>query len=221
MSIYTDPDYSTAAIITIDVQHDTLDGQPFEIPGTSAILPQIQAILTNARVFNFPIIHVVRIYKSDGSNVDLCRRDLIEKNASLVLENTHGCEIADELLPNKTIKLDTSLLLAGEIQIITPSEVIIYKSRWGAFYQTPLDNYLKHLNISTLIFTGCNFPNCPRASIYEASERDYKIVLVQDAISGLYNQGLKEMNNIGVTVLSSQEIISILQNQNILQQTAG
>src|SRR5688572_8228686 len=111
MSIYTDPDFSTAAIITIDMQQDTLEGQPFEIPGTSAILPQIQAMLTEARGFNFPIIHVVPIYKSDGSNVDLCRRDLIEKNISLVLEKTPGCEIAHELLPNHIVKLDTSLLL--------------------------------------------------------------------------------------------------------------
>ena len=34
------------------------------------------------------------------------------------------------------------------------------------------------------MFCGCNFPNCPRTSIYEASERDFRVVLARDAISG-------------------------------------
>ena len=39
MDIYTSPDFTSAALITIDTQCDTLDGQPLEIPGTSAALP--------------------------------------------------------------------------------------------------------------------------------------------------------------------------------------
>lgn len=33
---YTDPDFPTAALITIDMQRDVLDGEPLEVPGTSA-----------------------------------------------------------------------------------------------------------------------------------------------------------------------------------------
>ncbi len=213
MSAYTAPDFSSAALITIDTQRDTLDGQPFEIPGTSAILPQMRALLAAARSLNTPIIHIIRIYKRDGSNVDLCRRDLIEQSASLVLEGTLGCEIAAELLPNPDVKLNPGLLLAGGVQRLTPHEVVIYKARWGAFYQSPLEAYLKQLNISTLIFSGCNFPNCPRTSIYEASERDFKIVLVKDAVSGLYDRGVQEMQNIGVKVLNSDETIVALRTK--------
>src|SRR3989442_358297 len=32
------------------------------------------------------------------------------------------------------------------------------------------------LGISTLVCCGCNFPNCPRTSLYEASERDFRLV---------------------------------------------
>ena len=45
MEKYTEPDYTSSAIITIDTQCDTLDGQPLEIPGTSAALPNIRKIL--------------------------------------------------------------------------------------------------------------------------------------------------------------------------------
>lgn len=53
---------------------------------------------------------------------------------------------------------------------------------------------------------GCNFPNCPRASISEASERDYRVVLVEDAISGLYPKGKVEMLNIGVQVSKAEDV---------------
>src|SRR5207247_853290 len=81
------------------------------------------------------------------------------------------------------------LLLAGGIQHVGPGEVIIYKPRWGAFFQTPLEAHLRALRVSTLAFCGCNFPNCPRASVYEASERDFRLLLVLDAVSGLYERG--------------------------------
>ena len=53
-------------------------------------------------------------------------------------------------------------------------------------------------------------PNCPRTSIYEASERDYRIVLAEDAMSGLYERGVNELRAIGVRVMTVAEIIAAL-----------
>ncbi len=60
------------------------------------------------------------------------------------------------------------------------------------------------------MFSGCNFPNCPRASIYEASERDFRLVLVRDAVSGLYERGERELANIGVRLMSAEEVTGAL-----------
>jgi nicotinamidase-related amidase len=208
MDEYIKPDFSSAALITIDTQKDVLDGQPFEIPGTTAVLPQMQTLLQGFRKHKRPIVHIVRIYKKDGSNVDLCRRKAVIQGAQILIENTPGCELADELLGSPSVSLDYQKLLSGSIQKVSTNEVIIYKPRWGAFHQTPLDAYLKRLHVSTLIFIGCNYPNCPRTSIYQASERDYKIVLVEDAVSGLYPIGLTEMKNIGVILMKSSDILA-------------
>lgn len=189
MDKYTQPDFSSMALITIDTQVDTLDGQSFEIPGTSAILPNMKQLTRVFRRSKLPIIHIVRIYKKDGSNVDLCRRSLAENGRISLCEGTSGCELAGELLPEPDIRLDTDLLLSGGIQEIGPKEAIIYKPRWGAFYKTPLEDYLHKLGVLSLAFTGCNFPNCPRASIYEASERDFKIVLVEGCCFRLIRTG--------------------------------
>jgi nicotinamidase-related amidase len=211
MMRYTMPEFSSAALITIDTQRDTLDGQQLEIPGTSAALPNIGRIQAACRKLARPIVHIVRLYKPDGSNVDLCRREAVEEGAPVFLPGSAGSELALELLPEKHQRLDARLLLAGEIQKLGPREVAMYKPRWGAFYQTTLEAHLRDMATTTVVFCGCNFPNCPRTSIYEASERDFRVVLAQDAISGLYAKGCSELTNIGVAVLPTSEIIRELE----------
>jgi nicotinamidase-related amidase len=206
MDRYTTPDFSSIALLTIDTQIDTLDGQPLEIPGTSAVLPRMRRLVEAFRKRRFPIIHVVRLYKEDGSNVDLCRRRMVEDGVSILRPGTPGCELAPELLPQPDIRLDTDLLLSGGIQQAGPTEVVMHKPRWGAFFQTPLEAHLRGLGVSSLAFTGCNFPNCPRASVYEASERDFRLVLVEDAVSALHERAAQEMRDIGVSLLSAAEL---------------
>src|SRR5207247_11453968 len=114
------------------------------------------------------------------------------------------------LVPARAPRLDTELLLAGGIQRVAPGEAIIYKPRWGAFYQTPLEAHLRALGVCTLVFAGCNFPNCPRASIYEASERDFRLVLAEDATSGLYERGKDELENIGLVLVGTAGLVAAL-----------
>ena len=204
------PDFASVALVTIDTQRDTLDGQPFEVPGTSAALPEMRRLAAAFRAAGRPIVHVVRLYRPDGSNVDLCRRRAVADGARLVLAGSPGAELASDLVPASAPGLDTTLLLAGGIQHVGPGEAVIYKPRWGAFFQTPLEAHLRALGVSTLVFAGCNFPNCPRTSIYEASERDFRLVLVEDAVSGLYERGKDELRGIGVALMNAAELTASL-----------
>jgi hypothetical protein len=44
MNRYTEPDFVTASVITIDTQYDVLDGGPLEIPGIAAqSIPKTEA----------------------------------------------------------------------------------------------------------------------------------------------------------------------------------
>lgn len=94
-------------------------------------------------------------------------------------------------------QLDPDLLLSGAFQELGPHELAMYKPRWGGFFGTDLDDLLRQRGVTTLVVVGCNFPNCPRTTVYEASERDYRVALVEDAVSGLYDRGRGEMLNIG------------------------
>jgi nicotinamidase-related amidase len=207
---YIAPDFASVALITIDTQRDVLDDGAFPIPGTSAALPAIRRLVEVFRLARCPIVHVVRIYEQDGSNAEACRRQMLSDGAQLVIRGTPGCQIASELLPEPTVQLDETLLLAGGVQVLGPGEVAIFKPRWGAFYRTALEDHLRSQGVSTLVFAGCNFPNCPRASIYEASERDFPVVAVRDAISGLYERGERELASIGVHLMGSVGVTDAL-----------
>jgi len=209
MASFTRPDLDNSALVTIDVQSEVLDGQPLEIPGSSAALPAIARLSDAFRARGRPIVHMVRLYRSDGSNVDLCRREAVMSGWKALAPGTPGAELAAELR-GEHAALDAELLLRGEVQGIGENEVVIYKPRWGAFYETPLHAHLTRLGVSTLAFCGFNFPNCPRTSIYEASERDFRIVLASDAVSGLYERGREELANIGVGLMTTGELIDAL-----------
>jgi len=139
---HTEPLYDRAALITIDVQEDTLDGGSFEVPGTSAILPAIERLCRHFRHAGLPIVHIIRIYTPDGKNADRCRRAALLAGERLLLKGSPGRRPADPLMPGNDIRIDDDLLMAGKIQPIGPNEVLIFKPRWGAFYHTPLEDHL-------------------------------------------------------------------------------
>jgi nicotinamidase-related amidase len=211
---FTSADWRNAALLTIDTQNDfTLPNLPFAITGTFEIVAKMSHVLHAFRIAGKPIIHVIRIYNSDGSNVDLCRRRAIAELANkLVIAGTQGAELVNELKPSSSSKVmfDTELLLKGKLQQVASEEWIMYKPRWGAFYATPLERHLRDLNTNTVVVCGCNFPNCPRTTIYEASERDFRVVLIKDATSNVYKRGLQELDNIGVELMTSNDCVAAL-----------
>ena len=211
MSDYLSPHAQSVALLTIDFQRDvSLHGAIFEIPGTAEVLPQARRLAEAFRCRKLPIVHLVRLYREDGSNADISRRQAIEEGLRLVVPGSAGAELVDEIKPSTTVKLNPSELLAGRFQKIGAAEWILYKPRWGAFYATNLEGHLRYLGIDTLAICGCNFQNCPRATIIEASERDFRLILVHDAVSGIYEPGVAELAKIGVNVMTTVQTISWL-----------
>ncbi|MDR3568547.1 MAG: cysteine hydrolase [Syntrophobacteraceae bacterium] len=210
---YTAPNKSRSALLTIDVQNDfVLPGAPAQIKGSFEYVPAIGNLALAFRKNRLPIIHVIRLYKSDGSNAELCRREIIERGKGFVSPGSRGAELVDRLKPDGVPRLDTLLLFSGGLQELGEREWVIFKPRWGAFYATGLETHLKSMGVDTVVISGCNFPNCPRATVFEASERDFRIILVTDAVSGIYEQGKKEMTGIGVHLMKVDECVKWLES---------
>jgi nicotinamidase-related amidase len=202
---YTHPDFANAALLTIDVQCDVLEG-PLDFASPATILPNLTRTVEAFRVAGLPIVHVVRLYLPDGTNADRCRRAAVERGEGALLAGTPGSALVAELVPDGSTALDAHTLLGGRFQGLSPTEVVMYKPRWGAFFGTRLLEHLRVRGVTTVIVIGCNFPNCPRATIFEASERDLRVVAVADALSCFTSRDSTQLHDIGVAVMTSDAV---------------
>ena len=201
----TAPHFGSSALLVIDVQADFLDGGRYTVAGTSDRLPQMLELVAAYRSAALPIVHVVRLY--DGDDVDLVRRAAVRAGMRMVRPDSPGAQIATQLLPDSDLTLDSGALLAGNLQKVGDNEVVMWKPRWSAFYRTPLDDHLGRLGVDTVVLTGCNFPNCPRATLFDASQRDYRVVVVVDATSRLTPERLGDAVALGVHSLSTETVV--------------
>jgi nicotinamidase-related amidase len=206
------PNAERSALLTIDVQRDfSLPSSPSHVPGTMEAVSRMKVLVDAFRSADRPIVHVVRLYLPDGSNAELSRRGYLAAGNELVCPGTPGSELVDELKADPGLRVDADLLLRGEFQVVGRLEWLMYKPRWGAFYRTRLEEHIRRLAVDTLVIAGCNFPSCPRTTIYEASERDFRLVFVRDATSGVYQRGLNELEGIGAAVLDADECATRLE----------
>ncbi|ORA59749.1 cysteine hydrolase family protein [Mycobacteroides franklinii] len=198
MTSFVAPEWDSSALVVIDVQTEFVSGA-MTVPGTADRIPALSRLVSAFRKAGRPIVHVVRLYVPGGTDTDLPRRAEILAGREVAAPGSDGSQIPAELLPAGA-QLDPELLLAGGFQEVGPAEHIAFKPRWSAFYRTELERHLRERGISTVVVAGCNLPNCPRATLFDASERDYRAVIVEDATSQVTPERLHDLTLIGVTV---------------------
>lgn len=204
-STATTPEWARAVLLTIDMQQDfACESGSGYVPGTSGITPNCARLVHAFRTAALPIIHVVRFYQRDGSNAELGRRALVAKVGPIAAPGTSGSQLAPVLC--RGAKLDAKRLLAGELQELGDLEWAMFKPRWSAFFDTPLEDCLRARAVSTVVVSGCNLPNCPRATLFDASERDFRAVLVSDATSQVDGPRLSDLDLIDVHVLAVSRV---------------
>ncbi|WP_067690360.1 cysteine hydrolase family protein [Nocardia jejuensis] len=200
MDEHTSPEFARSALLTIDLQRDFVA----DVAGTREVLPAARRLVDAFRAAGRPIVHVVRLYLPDGSNAERCRRTVRDKATAY----SPGSQLAEELSTSGT--LDPALLLTGRAQQIGPAEHILYKPRWSAFFDTALSDHLTERAVSTVVVTGCNYPNCPRATLVEATAHDLRVVAARDAISGWTRDADHEMPGMGISCLSTEEVAAAM-----------
>ncbi len=211
MANYCVPEKGRTALITLSAQRDFVaTGSPVKAAGADRARPIVRQLTEVFRSQEAPIFHAVRLYRPDGSNVDACRRQAIEEGLRILMPGSLGAELIDEAKPEPDIRLDPDQLLGGRFQPLGPGEWAFYRPRWGAFHATDLEFRLRDLGVTTLVICGFTFTTATRATVYEASARDFRIVVVPEAVCGATEEGVQELCRMGVYLMAIDSCLNWL-----------
>ncbi len=207
---YTELHPETCALLVVDTQNDYAHPQGAgPVAGAAEVVPRIAACVGLFRQAGKPVIHVVRLYKPDGSNVDPCRRWQFERGERrAVVAGTWGSQLSAETSPGT--ELDAERLLSGDFQELASNEYAMYKPRFGAFTRTPLHAFLQERGVDSVIIVGITFPNCVSATQMGATDLDYRVGLVPEACTEVSEEGLRHMQNKGVQLLTLEGLKALL-----------
>jgi nicotinamidase-related amidase len=208
---YTELNPSGCALLVIDVQNDFGDPHgAHPLPDMDSVIPNLVEVIKAFRRAELPAIYVVRLYKQDGSNVDLCRKWQFERgDLRVVVPGTWGSQLVEAINPSGA-ELDVERLLSGAFQELGPHEFVMYKPRFSAFHATPLKGFLDDLDIDSVVIAGLTFPNCILATQLGATDHDYRVGLVPSACTQVEDEGLKAMQNKGVQLMTVEDLRNLL-----------
>ncbi len=144
------------AIIVVDIVKDNLrEGSKHPITlEARGILPNLQRLLEEGRKRGFPVIFACDSF---------LKEDFIFKGRMKIhsLRGTRGSEVADELEPE-------------------PTDVVLPKRRFSAFFKTDLDQTLRMLGIDTIVVTGITTEVCVLMTAMDGLSHDFSVILLED-----------------------------------------
>jgi nicotinamidase-related amidase len=183
------------ALLIIDMQNDfVVDDAPLRVAQARVVIPRIRELLGLFRAKKFPIFHILRVHRADGSDVEIIRQERFRTHPFAV-EGTHGAAVVNELAPQM-------------------GEYVIPKIRMSAFIGTELDLMLRNLGVTDIVVTGIQTPNCIRTTVFDAIAYNYPVVLAKDAVGAQSNEiheaNVRDMANIGVRIMPVREIAALL-----------
>jgi nicotinamidase-related amidase len=178
------------AIVVIDMVEDMFI--PSELAAQRAsLVAAINKLLAHAREAGHSIVWVRQELAEDLSDAPLRFR----------LEEIH-----------RTIGGTPGAMLLGELDS-APSDTVLIKKRYSAFFGTKLYEYLQEKNIRTIIVVGVNTHACVRTTAIDAYQHDYPVYVISDCVSSYdlehHEVSLRYIDGKIGTVLSLAEFIGI------------
>ncbi len=165
-------DPRTTALVMIDLQKGVI-GRPLE-PHTSAeVLELATELAGRLRVAGGLIVWVRACWSPDQG--DALRQTVDQPR----------------VLPAGGFPADFATLPEG---LVHPSDFVITKRQWGAFYGTELDLQLRRRGVKTILLGGVATNFGVESTARDAWERGYEVVIVENATSSIST----EMHNFSI-----------------------
>jgi nicotinamidase-related amidase len=167
------------------------------------VLPNIERLLTAFRERQLRVVHLtVGSHLPDGTDFEPLRRsredDFEEEHGEGSVLSSVGSEphaIHPRLMPQ-----------AGEL--------VLNKVSRSAFASTGIDQVLRNMGITGLIFTGVATNACVAATAEDAGDRGYRGIIVEDATAStnliLHESALLNFASLYGRVMASEELLDLL-----------
>ena len=165
-----------AALLVIDMQEFFLDpASPSFTCGGLAILPNLRLLIDAFRLAGRPVIYSRHVHHPD--HIDSGIMGWWWKG--MCVEGTPESEVHHEIAP-------------------LPSEKVVIKHRYSAFYNTDLETVLRVQGIEQLVITGVMSNMCCESTARDAYFRDYRVFFLADATGSITEEmQLATLLNVG------------------------
>jgi nicotinamidase-related amidase len=121
----------------------------------------IRRVLDAARRRGIPVIFTRQAYVAPDVEIPVWRKKI--RSLDALMAGTAGVEIDARLAPR-------------------PDEYVVLKKYSSAFFGTPLAPYLNSNGVDTVIVTGCTTSGCVRASVVDALQHGYHVIVPREAV---------------------------------------
>ncbi len=173
-------DLARTAILVIDMQNDFcaedgwLASIGVDVTGARGPIAPLNTLLAALRDVDAPVLWVnwgnrpdllnaspslLHVYKPTGAGVGL--GDKLANGAHVLERGSRSAAIVDGL-------------------DVAPTDIHIAKMRMSGFWDTELDQVLRNLGVTTLLFGGVNADQCVLATLMDANFLGYDCILLED-----------------------------------------
>ena len=146
------------ALLVIDMVNDFLANWPEG--AKTRLIAATNDLARLIRQRDCPIIWVRQEFEPDLRDAF---PEMISKNIRSTIRGTDGCQIVSSL-------------------DVTPSDIVVVKKRYSAFFGTGLDQILLSLKPDGLVIAGINTHACVRMTAIDAYQRDWKVIVAEDCV---------------------------------------
>jgi nicotinamidase-related amidase len=175
---------ATTALINVDMQLCFVEGSPLASPAGPALIAKVNRLISTCRATGALVAHTRIWMAKDGSNVG----------------------VMAELVPPFIVDLYTEGSPTAELHPaldVAPGDLIVNKTRYGAFHGTGLAELLRSRGVDAVIISGIATNICCETTAREAAQHDFRVVFLSDGTA------TKEMNGVSADDLQQATLASL------------
>jgi len=153
---------SKTALINVDMQNVFVENSPIASPDGPVVLKRINKLSDACRKAGILVVHTIVGYRPDHSNVGIAGA------------------FSPQVIADRLLDLDRKSAALHDGLTVAPTDILLEKPRYGAFYATDLELILRSRGIDTVIITGICTNVCCETTAREAAVRDFKVLFTSD-----------------------------------------